>query len=76
MSKKERNIEVIEEEREENGQTIVELKIGKQSLGVIKLNSRINRFQALLPNGSIYHTNTRVEAVNLLLRDYHLHQAN
>ncbi|WP_281164702.1 DUF2969 domain-containing protein [Liquorilactobacillus sicerae] len=76
MSKKEKNIEVIEEKREENGQTIVELKIGKQSLGTIKPNSRINSFQALLPNGSVYHTNSQVEAVNLLLRDYHLHQAN
>lgn len=73
MSKKEKNIEVIEEEKQKDGQTFLELKIGVQSLGTIIPDE--NHFQAVFPNGAIFHANSQREAANLLLREYHLHHA-
>ena len=73
MSKKEKNIEVIEEEKQKDGQTFLELKIGAQSLGTITSNPE--HYQAVFPNGAIFHANSQREAANLLLREYHLHHA-
>ncbi|MFT8458104.1 MAG: DUF2969 domain-containing protein [Liquorilactobacillus ghanensis] len=72
MSKKEKNIEVVEEEKSLNGQTILELKIAEKILGQVIPDGQ--RFQAVFPDKSIFRTVSQKEAVNLLLRNYHLHR--
>jgi hypothetical protein len=72
VSKKEKNIEVVEEEKKLNGQTILELKIADNSLGQVIPDGQ--RFQAVFPNQSVFRTGSQKEAINLLLRNYHLHR--
>ncbi|KRL04172.1 DUF2969 domain-containing protein [Liquorilactobacillus oeni] len=72
MSKREKNIEVIEEDKEVNGQFETILKIGTVGVGTIKQEGA--RFVALFPNGESFKAVSHEEAVNLLIREYHLHR--
>ncbi|KRM90825.1 DUF2969 domain-containing protein [Liquorilactobacillus cacaonum] len=74
MSRKEKSIEIKENEQIVDGKTEIVLTVGSHSLGKIKISER--GFVALLPNGETFKTSSHDEAVNLLIRDYHLHRAN
>ncbi|AUJ29966.1 MAG: DUF2969 family protein [Liquorilactobacillus hordei] len=74
MSRKEKNIEIKEEEKVVNGETEIVLTIGSVALGSVRVSTR--GFVALLPNGETFKTSSHDEAINLLIRDYHLHHAN
>lgn len=74
VSKKEKNIELQEVEKKQNGEVVVELQLGDITLGTIKPDNK--RFLALLPNGESFRVNSKSEAINLLIRDYHLHNGN
>ena len=72
MSKREKNNEVVEEDKKVNNQIETSLKIGSIDIGVIKQDGK--RFVALLPNGETFKAVSHEEAVNLLIREYHLHR--
>lgn len=74
MSRREKNIEIKEEEKIVDGETEIVLTIGSATLGSVRV-SKIG-FVALLPNGETFRTSSHDEAINLLIRDYHLHHAN
>jgi hypothetical protein len=50
----------------------LELKIADNSLGQVIPDGQ--RFQAVFPNQSVFRTGSQKEAINLLLRNYHLHR--
>ncbi|MCC7667323.1 DUF2969 family protein [Liquorilactobacillus satsumensis] len=72
MSKREKNIEIVEEEKEVNGTPETNLKIGTVSVGSVKQDGQ--KFIAVFPNGETFRTGSHKEAVNLLIREYHLHR--
>lgn len=72
MSKKDKNIQVIEEEKMINGQLVLELTTKKDKIG--QVIAEANRFVAVLPSGERFKVTTQAEAVDLLIRDYHLHR--
>lgn len=72
MSRKERNIEIIENEKMVNGELVLELTINSEVIGTIKQDQ--TRYRAILANGEELKLNSRNEAVDYLLRDYHLHR--
>ncbi|MDN2452402.1 DUF2969 family protein [Lactobacillus sp. UCMA15818] len=74
MSHKEKNIEIKEEEKMVNGESEIILTIGSVTIGSVRVSKR--GFVALLPNGETFKTSSHDEAVNLLIRDYHLHHAS
>ncbi|MFT8374075.1 MAG: DUF2969 family protein, partial [Liquorilactobacillus satsumensis] len=48
------------------------LKIGTVSVGSVKQDGQ--KFIAVFPNGETFRTGSHKEAVNLLIREYHLHR--
>ncbi|WP_304652835.1 DUF2969 domain-containing protein [uncultured Ligilactobacillus sp.] len=72
MSKKERNIQIIENEKMVNGDLVLELTIQDEVIGSVKQDGM--RYIAVLSNGEESKLNSRNEAVDYLLRDYHLHR--
>ncbi len=72
MSKKERNIQIIENENMVNGNLVLELTIQDEVIGSVKQDGM--RYIAVLSNGEELKLNSRNEAVDYLLRDYHLHR--
>ncbi|GAB9258818.1 MULTISPECIES: DUF2969 domain-containing protein [Ligilactobacillus] len=72
MSKKERNIQIIENEKMVNGNLVLELTIQDEVIGSVKQDGM--RYIAVLSNGEKLKLNSRNEAVDYLLRDYHLHR--
>ena len=72
MSKKDKNIPVIEEEKMINGQLVLQLTTKKDKIG--QVIAEANRFVAVLPSGERFKVTTQAEAVDLLIRDYHLHR--
>lgn len=72
MSKKAKTIELVEDEKEVNGVVISELKLGQHSLGTVTPTAD-NKFIATLPDGDKFTVKSHEEAVNILIRHYHLH---
>ena len=72
MSKKERNFQIIENEKMVNGNLVLELTIQDEVIGSVKQDGM--RYIAVLSNGEELKLNSRNEAVDYLLRDYHLHR--
>ena len=75
MSKKEQRVEVTIDDINRNGQAMTSVKVGKNEVGVIIEDSAKKRFEATVEGtGRSIITKTHDEAVNELLREYHLHQ--
>lgn len=74
MARKEKNIEIFEEEKMVNGNVVLELKTEQDKIGTVEQDG--NRFVVLLPNGETFKASSQKEAVNILIRDYHLHRVN
>lgn len=72
LSKKERNIQIIENEKMVNGNLVLELTIQDEVIGSVKQDGM--RYIVVLSNGEELKLNSRNEAVDYLLRDYHLHR--
>ncbi|WP_338433904.1 DUF2969 domain-containing protein [Ligilactobacillus saerimneri] len=72
MSKKEKNIAIIENERMIKGQVVLDLSIDHRSLGTVTQSG--DEFVAKLPNGEVFRAKQQDEAVSFLIREYHLHQ--
>ncbi|WP_241258943.1 DUF2969 domain-containing protein [Ligilactobacillus pobuzihii] len=71
--KKEKNIEVIEEEKKVNGVVISQLTLGKESLGTIQQDGK--RYVVHFPNGEETHTTSKTAAIDTLIREFHLHHS-
>ncbi|GAJ26063.1 hypothetical protein JCM15457_974 [Liquorilactobacillus sucicola DSM 21376 = JCM 15457] len=74
MARREKNVEIFEEEKMVNGNIVLELKTEKNELGSVRQDG--NRFVVLLPNGETFKASSQKEAINILIRDYHLHRVN
>jgi len=72
VSKKDKTIQIIEEEKMINGQLVLELTTKKDKIGQVVTEAE--RFVAILPSGERFKVTTQDEAVDLLIRDYHLHR--
>ncbi|CAJ1228664.1 DUF2969 domain-containing protein [Levilactobacillus zymae] len=73
MSKREKAVQVtVDEQKLPDGTTMSVLKIGKETIGTVQ--PLADRFEAQLTDGDVYHVKTVDEGVEVLLRDYHLHQ--
>ncbi|GEO73799.1 hypothetical protein LNA02_04970 [Levilactobacillus namurensis] len=73
MSKREKSVQVtVDEQKQSDGTTVSALKIGDDTIGTVKPVE--DRFEAQLTDGDVYRVKTIDEGVELLLRDYHLHQ--
>ncbi len=72
MSKREKNIQIIENEKMVNGQLVTELTIKDESLGTVSQDGK--RFVAKLPSGEEFRVATQNEGIDVLIRDYHLHR--
>ncbi|MCP0885949.1 DUF2969 domain-containing protein [Ligilactobacillus sp. WILCCON 0076] len=71
MSKTEKNIQIFETEKMINGKVVLELTTKKAKLGMIELGD--SRYIAIYPNGERFRASSQDEAVNLLIRNFHLH---
>ncbi|KRL00126.1 DUF2969 domain-containing protein [Liquorilactobacillus capillatus] len=74
MARREKNIEVFEEEKMVNGNVVLELKTEQNEIGSVTQDGK--RFVASLPNGETFKASSQKEAVNILIRNYHLHRVN
>lgn len=77
MSKKDKNIQITEEEKMVNGQLVTELTAKKSKLGQVIADQVIadqDKFIAVLPSGERFNVKTENEALDLLIRDFHLHR--
>ncbi len=75
MSKKEQKITVTIDDIKRNGQEMTSVMVGKNEIGVIVEDSPKKRFEATVEGtGQSIITKTHDDAVNELLREYHLHQ--
>ncbi|ANJ69503.1 MULTISPECIES: DUF2969 domain-containing protein [Latilactobacillus] len=75
MSKKEQKITVTIDDIKRNGQEMTSVMVGKNEIGVIVEDSAKKRFEATVEGtGQSIITKTHDDAVNELLREYHLHQ--
>ena len=79
MSKREKNIEILEVEKIVDNNTITELTtkdqevIGRILQDEIK-NSDEKRYIAELKNSETFRVSSQAEAMEILLREYHLHR--
>ncbi|KRK10808.1 DUF2969 domain-containing protein [Ligilactobacillus pobuzihii] len=71
--KKEKNIEVIEEEKKVNGVVVSQLTLGKESLGTIQQEGK--RYVVHFPSGEETHTTNKTAAIDTLIREFHLHHS-
>ncbi|MHC9532921.1 DUF2969 domain-containing protein [Dellaglioa sp. BT-FLS60] len=72
MSKKEKEIEVAENDIKINGEDAVSLTVGGIEIGTVM--AKDTKFVATLSNGEIFKAKTRDEGIDTLLRDFHLHR--
>lgn len=71
--KKEKNIEIIEEDKQENGVIVSQLTLGKQSVGSIRQDGK--RYIVRFPNGEETRTSSRSAGIDALIREFHLHHS-
>ena len=75
MSKKEQKITVTIDDIKRNGQEMTSVMVGKNEIGVSVEDRAKKRFEATVEGtGQSIITKTHDDAVNELLREYHLHQ--
>ena len=73
MSKREKNIEILEVEKIIDNNTITELTTTDQEvIGRILQDGK--RYIAELKNGETFRVSSQAEAMEILLREYHLHR--
>lgn len=72
MARKDKNIEIIENEKMVNGVLVSELTLKDEVIGTVKHDG--DRYLAILPSGEESKINSSAEAVAHLLREYHLHR--
>lgn len=72
MARKAKNFEIIAMEKEVAGQAVTEYFLKKTSLGLVRPVAA-NKFAAELPDGATTVVKTNDEAVDVLIRHYHLH---
>lgn len=73
MSKREKNIEILEVEKIVDNNTITELTTKDQEvIGRILQDGK--RYIAELKNGETFRASSQAEAMEILLREYHLHR--
>lgn len=73
MSKREKNIEILEVEKIVDNNTITELTTKDQEVIGRILQDR-KRYIAELKNGETFRVSSQAEAMEILLREYHLHR--
>ncbi|KRM22358.1 DUF2969 domain-containing protein [Latilactobacillus graminis] len=75
MSKKEQKITVTIDDIKRDNQEMTSVMVGKNEIGLIVEDSDKKRFEATVTEtGQSIITKTHDDAVNELLREYHLHQ--
>lgn len=74
MSKREKNIEIIENEKMINGDVILELSVRHKSVGTVRFSGK--EYVAKLPNGEQFRSRNQDDAESFLIRNYHLHHGN
>ena len=73
MSKREKNIEILEVEKIVDNNTITELTTKDQEvIGRILQDGK--RYIAEFKNGETFRVSSQAEAMEILLREYHLHR--
>ena len=73
MSKREKNIEILEVEKIVDNNTITELTTKDQEVSGRLLQDG-QRYIAELKNGETFRVSSQAEAMEILLREYHLHR--
>ena len=71
VARKEKNIEIIANEKMDHGTLLTEYVVGEDVIGrVLPVDGA---FQAELPDGRQFKLPSEDEAVDALIREYHLH---
>lgn len=70
VGRKEKTFQVIEQQRTENNVTVFEYFLKHKSLGLVK---QTDQYEAVLPDGSKVYAKTQEEALDYLIRHFHLH---
>ena len=73
MSKREKNIEILEFEKIVDNNTITELTTKDQEV-IGRILQDEKRYIAELKNGETFRVSSQAEAMEILLREYHLHR--
>ena len=73
MSKREKNIEILEVEKIIDNNTITELTTKDQEV-IGRILQGGKRYIAELKNGETFRVSSQAEAMEILLREYHLHR--
>ena len=73
MSKREKNIEILEVEKIVDNNTITELTTKDQEV-ISRILQDGKRYIAELKNGETFRVSSQAEAMEILLREYHLHR--
>ncbi|MYZ28512.1 DUF2969 family protein [Ligilactobacillus salivarius] len=73
MSKREKNIEILEVEKIVDNNTITELTTKDQEV-IGRILQDKKRYIAELKNGETFRVSSQAEAMEILLREYHLHR--
>lgn len=73
MSKREKNIEILEVEKIVDNNTITELTTKDQEV-IGRILQDGERYIAELKNGETFRVSSQAEAMEILLREYHLHR--
>lgn len=73
MSKREKNIEILEVEKIVDNNTITELTTKDQEV-IGRILQVGKRYIAELKNGETFRVSSQAEAMEILLREYHLHR--
>ncbi|GKS82397.1 hypothetical protein LPAF129_20830 [Ligilactobacillus pabuli] len=71
--KKEKNIEIVEEEQRIDGVMVSQFTLGKKSLGTIQQDGK--RCVVRFPNGEETHTSNKSAGIDALIREFHLHHS-
>lgn len=73
MSKREKNIEILEVEKIVDNNTITELTTKDQEV-IGRILQDEKRYISELKNGETFRVSSQAEAMEILLREYHLHR--
>lgn len=73
MSKREKNIEILEVEKIVDNNTITELTTKDQEV-IGRILQDEKRYIAELKSGETFRVSSQAEAMEILLREYHLHR--
>lgn len=73
VSKREKNIEILEVEKIVDNNTITELTTKDQEV-IGRILQDEKRYIAELKNGETFRVSSQAEAMEILLREYHLHR--